>query len=174
MNTPPSPISPTPTPKAVSKISRPSEVNKLFTSFIFSALLATCAYFLFVISTTRNSYFIPGVLTGVTFVLSFLFTSVFQVVRKCPFNPVSISIVSGSIAVFILCIIGLLSFSWTGSFLIWIVTSAFPYVQDVKVEEDPTQYSLKDKHDYSHAYAYWMFWGGVLPMYTFLGFIGSC
>jgi hypothetical protein len=166
--------SPTPSPKTVSKISRPSEVNKLFTSFIFAALLATCAYFLFVTSVTRSAYYIPGVLTLATFALSFLFTSVFQVVRKCPFNPVSISIASGSIAIFILFIIGLLSFSWTGGFLTWIVTSAFPYVQDSTVVEDPTQYSLKDKHDYSHAYAYWMFWGGVLPMYTFLGFIGSC
>jgi hypothetical protein len=159
------------------KKSRPSETNKLVTSLMFATLIAIIAYFLFRTSTVRGSFFIPGVLTISTFVLSFLFTSIFQLVRKCPFNAQTISVASGATAGFILFVLGLLSFPWTGGFLTWIVESAFPYVPDLTKppeSEDPTLYSDKDKHVYSYAYSYWMFWAGLLPMYTFLGLTGAC
>lgn len=166
-----------PAPSTQPKKSRPSETNKLVTSLMFATLIAATAYFLFRTSTVRGSFFIPGVLTISTFVLSFLFTSIFQLVRKCPFNAQSISVASGATAGFILFVIGLLSFPWTGGFLTWIVESAFPYVPDLTKPpetEDPTMYSDKDKHVYSYAYSYWMFWAGLLPMYTFLGLTGAC
>ena len=144
---------------------------------MFASLIATAAYFLFQQSLPRGSFLIPGVLTGLTFVLSFVFTSIVQVVRKCPFNPQTVSISSGITTAFVACILGLLSFSWTGGFLTWIVESAFPYHPDPSkpfTEEDPTMYSDKDKYVYSHAYSYWMFWAGLLPMYTFLGLTGAC
>lgn len=144
---------------------------------MFATLIAASAYFLFRMSTVRGTFFIPGVLTLVTFVLSFLFTTIFQLVRKCPFNPQTISVASGATSAFILFVLGLLSFSWTGGFLTWIVESAFPYIPDPTTPpepEDPTLYSHKDKHVYSYAYSYWMFWAGLLPMYTFLGLTGTC
>ena len=143
---------------------------------MFSALLATAGYLVFAMNTSKSTFFVPAVLSLTTFLLSFTFTSVFQLVRKCPFNPVSVSVASGATTAFILFVIGLLSFSWTGSFLLWIVESAFPYVADpTKVQTEVMgQYSDKDIHVFSHGYSYWMFWAGLLPMYTFLGFIGSC
>jgi hypothetical protein len=167
----------TSSPTTQPKKSRPSETNKLITSLMFATLIAAAAYFLFRTSTVRGSFFIPGVLTISTFVLSFLFTSIFQLVRKCPFNAQTISVSSGATAGFILFVIGLLSFPLTGRFLTWIVESAFPYVPDPTKPhetEDPTMYSDKDKHVYSYAYSYWMFWAGLLPMYTFLGLTGAC
>lgn len=167
----------TPAPTTQPKKTRPSETNKLVTSLMFATLIAIIAYFLFRTSTVRGSFFIPGVLTLSTFVLSFLFTTIFQLVRKCPFNPQTISVASGATAGFILFFLGLLSFPWTGGFLTWIVESAFPYVPDPTKPpetEDPTLYSDKDKHVYSYAYSYWMFWAGLLPMYTFLGLTGAC
>jgi hypothetical protein len=73
--------------------------------------------------------------------------------------------------------LALLSVPFLGPTLIWIVESAFPFSPDPTKpvqEENPAFYSDKDRHVFSHAYAYWMFWAGVLPMYTILGFIGAC
>jgi len=166
----------TPAPTKESRPVRPSEVNKLFTSLIFAALLAVAGYLVFTYSSVRSNVRAPALLTLGTFVLSFLFTTVFQAVR-CPFNAVTVSIASGAVSLFILCIIALLSFPWTGPFLQSIVISAFPYIPDPTEPAeiiDPEYYTRKDKYEYSYAYAYWMFWGGLLPMYTILGFIRAC
>jgi hypothetical protein len=167
------------TTPATTKISRPTEVNKLVTSALFAAVVAALSYFLFY-WVSRSTFVVPGLLTLSTFVLSFVFTAVFQVLR-CPFNPVTVSISSGGITAFVLLFITLLSIPFTGNTLTWVVESAFPYVPstDIAVKEvgaaiDPTVYTDKDKHVFSHAYAYWMFWAALLPMYTTLGLVGSC
>jgi hypothetical protein len=157
--------------------SRPSELNKLFTSLLFASFLAAGAYFVFAYSTTRSRFRAPALLTIGSFVLSFIFTTVFQVI-KCPFDAATVSVASAGVSLFILFIISLLSFPWTGSFLLWIVSSAFPYVPDPKQPAQFTDqliyYTDEEKHKFSRAYSYWMFWGGILPMYTILGFIRSC
>jgi len=164
-----------PTETVKPKSSRPSEVNKLFTSLVFAGLLAVAGYVLFAYSTTRSTFRAPAILTLGTFVLSFLFTTVFQVI-KCPFNPITVSVASGAVSACILFFITLLSIPLVGPFLRGIVTSAFPYTQTNQLPTgDPTLfYTSEEKHNYSYAYAYWMFWGGILPIYTILGFIRSC
>jgi hypothetical protein len=166
--------SPAQTTKYVS--SRPSEINKLFTSLLFAGILGAAGFFVFAYSTTRTTFRAPAILGMVTFVLSFLFTTIFQII-KCPFNGVAVTVASGSISLFILFFISLLSFSWTGPFLLWIVTAAFPYVQspnELPSGDEVTHYTNMEKHDYAYGYAYWMFWGGLLPMYSILSFIRSC
>jgi hypothetical protein len=162
------------------KISRPTEINKFVTSVLFAGIVATLSYFLFY-WVHRSTFIVPGLLTLSTFVISFVFTAVFQLLR-CPFNPVAVSIASGGITGFVLLFITLLSIPFTGNTLSWVVESAFPYIPspDVPVKEvgvevfDPTVYTDKDKHVFSHAYAYWMFWAALLPMYTTLGLVGAC
>lgn len=159
------------------KLTRPSETNKFVTSLMFSLILATAAYAIFSTSNERSPFRAPVYLGLLSFALSFVFSSLFQVIRGCPYNPLGIAFSSGGIAGFVLFIIILLSVPFVGPTLIWIVDSAFPFIPDPAkpVEEDnPAFYSDKDKHVFSHAYAYWMFWAGVLPMYTMLGFIGAC
>lgn len=177
-STPPTGASPTSVGK---KTSRPSELNKFITSLIFASLLAMFAFFIFY-WVNRSSLTVPGLLTLVTFVLSFIFTSVFQAIR-CPYNPASVSIASGVITAVVILFITLLSIPFTGSRLIWVVDTAFPYVPteadsplvtEADAPFDPTVYSVKEKHMYSHAYAYWIFWAALLPMYTLTGLIGSC
>ena len=171
----------TATSNPVKRISRPSELNKFITSFIFAGLLATFAFSIFY-WVNRSKFIVPGLLTLVTFVLSFIFTSIFQVIQ-CPYNPAGVSIASGVITAFVLLFITLLSIPFTGSRLIWVVDTAFPYipkeaelpiVTEKDTPFDPTVYSDKDKHMYSRAYAYWIFWAALLPMHTLTGLIGSC
>jgi len=164
---------PTGTEKRIS--SRPSEVNKLFTSLVFAALLSTAAFLLFASSTARSAIRAPAFLTLGAFLLSFLFTTVFQVI-KCPFNAVTVSIASAAVSGTILFFVTLLSIPLVGPFLQGIVSAASPYVEtDQLPTGDPAiYYTNEEKHNYSRAYAYWMFWGGILPMYTILGFIRSC
>ena len=164
-----------PTETVKRKSSRPSEVNKLFTSLVFAAFLSTAAYILFTYSTTRSAIRAPALLTLGSFVLSFIFTTVFQVI-KCPFNAVTISVASGAVSATILFFITLLSIPLVGPFLRGIVGAAFPYVakDELPTGDEELYYTNEEKHTYSRAYAYWMFWGGILPMYTILGFIRSC
>jgi hypothetical protein len=159
------------------KLSRPSETNKFVTSLMFSLILATAAYVIFSTSTDRLPFRVPAYLGTISFFLSFVFSSLFQVIRGCPYNPVGIVYSSGGITAFVLLTLGILSVPFVGTTLIWIVESAFPFIPDPTKpvqEENPALYSDKDRHVFSHAYAYWMFWAGVLPMYTILGFIGAC
>ena len=164
---------------------RPNETNKFVTSIIFAILLAIAAFILPYYLHTKLS--ISGVLVAISFVLSFLFATIFQVANSCPFNPVTASITSGTIGVYIFVITALLTLPVTGDFLIWIVDSAFPYIpdqpdQDIQQKVDTSNphppvvpiLDVKNRHIYSHAFAYWMFWGGLLPMYGFLGLLGSC
>jgi hypothetical protein len=158
---------------------RPSEVNKYVTSIIFAVILAV-AGFLFPHFLSTRAY-ISGAIILLSFVVSFFFNSIFQLLQKCPFNPVSAAVSSGVIASVILLTSVLLYIPFVGTFLVGIVDSAFPYIPDPEKMVDKTvgdplnpMLSDMDKHMYSHAYAYWMFWSGLLPMYTFLGFIGSC
>ena len=162
-------------------MSRPSELNKFITSLIFAGLLAGFAFFIFH-WVNRSQFTVPGLLTLVTFVLSFIFTSVFQVIR-CPYNPAGVSIASGVITAVVVLFITLLSVPFTGSRLIWVVDTAFPYipkegdtplVAEADAPVDLSVYTVKEKHMYSHAYAYWIFWAALLPMYTLTGLIGSC
>jgi hypothetical protein len=169
-------------PTSVGKrISRPGELNKFITSTIFAGLLAAFAFSIFY-WVNRSSLTVPGLLTLTTFVLSFTFTSIFQAIR-CPYNPAGVAIASGVITSFVVLFITLLSIPFTGSRLIWVVDTAFPYipkegegplVTEADAPFDPTVYSVKEKHMYSHAYAYWIFWAALLPMYTLTGLLGSC
>jgi len=158
---------------------RPSEVNKYVTSIIFAVILAV-AGFLFPHFLSTRAY-ISGAIVLLSFVVSFFFNSIFQLLQACPFNPVSAAVSSGVVASVILLTSVLLYIPFVGTFLVGIVDSAFPYIPDPEKTVDKTvgdplnpMLSDMDKHKYSHAYAYWMFWSGLLPMYTFLGFIGSC
>jgi hypothetical protein len=167
----------TPIPSGKRPVSQPSQVNVLFSSLFFAILMAVASFFVFYSITLRTSYVVPSFITVLSFILSFIFTSIFQLVNQCPFNPTAIATSSGIVSTFVLFMIGLLSFSWTGQFLRGVVTSAFPYIPDPldpRVEEDPAVYSQEEKHEYSRAYAYWMFWGAILPMYSFLGLLGTC
>jgi len=162
---------------------RPSEINKYVTGIIYGAVLATVGFFLFSYFDTFNRLRSAGIITVVAFVLAFLFNSIFQVVQKCPYNPVAVSISSAMTTGVIFFTAILLYIPVIGEFLIGIVESAFPYTpvpislpddQQAKDQVLAFEAIQKDKHRFAHAYAYWMFWGGLLPMYTLLGLIGSC
>jgi hypothetical protein len=116
---------------------------------------------------TANKLSITGYLVLASFIGGFIFTSVFQAVQQCPFNPVAISIASACISATVLLTAGILYFSFTGDFLMGIVTSAFP----IEITDDV---NLNAMNTYSRGYSYWMFWAGLLPIYIFLGLAGSC
>jgi hypothetical protein len=172
----------TPPSNVGKRTTRPGELNKFIVSIIFASILAAFSFLIFY-WVNRSQFTVPALLTLATFVLSFIFTSIFQAIR-CPYNPASVSIASGVITAFVLLFISLLSIPFTGSRLIWVVDTAFPYVptegdQPIVREADkevfdPTVYSKEDKHKYSHAYAYWIFWAALLPMHTLIGLLGSC
>jgi multisubunit Na+/H+ antiporter MnhB subunit len=172
----------TPRSSVGKRTTRPGELNKFIVSLIFAGILALFAFLIFY-WVNRSNFTVPGLLTLATFILSFIFTSIFQAIR-CPYNPAAVSIASGVITAFVLLFISLLSIPFTGSRLIWVVDTAFPYVpsqgdQSIVKEADkevfdPTSYSKEDKHKYSRAYAYWIFWAALLPMHTLIGLLGSC
>jgi len=160
---------------------RPSEINKYVTSIIFGALLSTAGFVLFAY-TPFSPLRTTGFLLLLSFVFAFLFNSIFQLTQKCPYNPVTVSVASLITTIVVLFTSLILYIPLIGPFLIGIVESAFPYTElpspipldksDPKVIE--AESITKNKHVYSYAYAYWMFWSGLLPMYTLLSLIGTC
>lgn len=144
---------------------RPSERSKLIVSVIFAGLLAALGYYLSFY--TSNKLSITGYLVLASFLAGFVFTGLFQALQQCPFNPVTVSVASASIAAVVLLTAAILYFSVTGNFCMSIVTAAFP----IQVTEDV---NLNEMNTNSRGYSYWMFWAGLLPMYIFLGLAGSC
>ncbi len=147
---------------------RPSERNKLIlaisTAVIFSVIAFMCPYYTEYFS-TRGS--IAALLCLSSFIISFITTSIFQVLQPCPFNPVSVSVASASTSAVVMFFSILLYFQSTGNFLMGIVRSAFPFEETGDTLENNSKL-------YSIGYSYWMFWAELLPLYFFLGLVGSC